>query len=227
MNFVYYIRYWYFVGINWSFPLAFFTIYHEVKGEKKYNIKTIELDRLKTISIKGDNLSHGSIYQGCNYYVLQKGFDYLSRVPENKNLVDFGCGKGRALVVAAHYGFNIITGIDFAKSLCHLAEKNIEVNKDHLDISRFNIICDDVINYKVKGEENVFFFFNPFDDVIMLKVVKNILSSLRENPRKIYIMYANPVHKEIFLSAGFEEEFYLKKLEYLELSVLSKDASIG
>jgi hypothetical protein len=30
------------------------------------------------------------------------------------------------------------------------------------------------------------------------------------------------VHKEIFLSAGFEEEYYLKKLEYLELSILSK-----
>ncbi len=37
-------------------------------------------------------------------------------------------------------------------------------------------------------------------------------------------MYANPVHKEIFMSAGFQEEYYFKKLQYLELSILTKSA---
>jgi hypothetical protein len=55
----------------------------------------------------------------------------------------------------------------------------------------------------------------------MLPVVKNILGSLKENPRKIYVVYLNPLHKEIFLSAGFKEEYYFKKMEYLELSILS------
>jgi len=64
------------------------------------------------------------------------------------------------------------------------------------------------------------FFFNPFDEVVMIKVVRNILASLKEKPRQVHIMYANPVHKEIFLSAGFEEEYYLKKLYYLEVSIL-------
>jgi hypothetical protein len=79
-----------------------------------------------------------------------------------------------------------------------------------------------VINYKIEKNQTAFFFFNPFDEVIMLKVVRNIFFFINENERKIYIMYANPVHKEIFLSAGFEEEYYLKKLHYLELSILSK-----
>jgi ribosomal protein L11 methylase PrmA len=220
-KFIYYIRYWFFIGMNWNFPLAFFSIYHEIKGERKYNLDTIELDRLKTITVKGDNLNHGSIYQACNYYILEKGFDYLASINENKNITDFGCGKGRAMIVAAHYGFNNITGIDFAKALCLSAEKNIHETLQLFPSAKFNIICDDVVNYSIKKDQTVFFFFNPFDEVIMLKVVKNILSSLKEKERKIYIMYANPVHKEIFLSAGFEEEYYLKKLQYLELSILS------
>jgi hypothetical protein len=57
----------------------------------------------------------------------------------------------------------------------------------------------------------------------MLQVVKNILSSLKENDRKIYVVYINPLHKEIFLSAGFTEEYYLMKMKYLELSILSKE----
>ena len=73
---------------------------------------------------------------------------------------------------------------------------------------------------------NVFFFFNPFDEVVMLQVVKNILSSLKENDRKIYVVYINPLHKEIFLSAGFIEEYYLMKMKYLELSILSKETEM-
>ena len=216
-----YFKYWYFIGLNWNFFLATFTVYHEIKGEKKYNLESIEIDRLKTISVKGNNLDHASIYQACNYYVVEKGFDYLQRINENKNITDFGCGKGRILVVAAHYGFKNITEIDFANSLCRLAEKNIERNHALFPSTKFEVLCMDATDYKIQKEQTVFFFFNPFDDVVMLAVVKNILASFKENPRKIYAIYANPVHKEIFLSAGFEEEYYLKKLEYLELSILS------
>jgi len=209
--------------MNWNFPLAFFSIYHEIRGERKYSLDTIELDRLKTISVKGDNLNHGSIYQACNYYILEKGLNYLRSINENKNFIDFGCGKGRAMIVAANYGFTNITGIDFARALCVLAEKNIQNTKLLFLSAKFNIICDDAVNYKIQIDQTVFFFFNPFDEVVMLKVVKNILASLKKKERKIYIMYANPVHKEIFLSAGFEEEYYFKKLQYLELSILSKE----
>lgn len=211
--------------MNWNFALAFFSIYHEIKGERKYHLNTIGLDRLKTISVTGENISHASIYQACNYFILEKGFNYLQSIHENKNFTDFGCGKGRAMVVAAHYSFQNITGIDFAKALCASAKKNITYVQQLYPSVKFDIICDDVVNYKIEKYQTVFFFFNPFDEVIMLKVVKNILASLKQNKRKIYIMYANPVHKKIFLSAGFEEEYYLKKLQYLELSILSKDFS--
>ena len=227
MKFIYYFKYWFFIGTNWSFSLAFFTIFYEIKREKKYNLNTMQLDRLKTITIKSDNLNHSSIYQACNYYLLEKGFDYLRSINENKNLTDFGCGKGRVMVVAAHYGFQNITGIDFAKALCVAAEHNIQKTQSLYPFAKFNIICDDVVNYKIEIEQNVFFFFNPFDEVVMLEVVKNILTSLKKKSRKIYIMYVNPVHKEIFLSAGFEEEYYLKKLQYLELSILSNEPDEG
>ena len=70
---------------------------------------------------------------------------------------------------------------------------------------------------------NVFFFFNPFDEIVMLAVIKNILQSLKENPREVYAVYLNPLHKEIFLSAGFEEIFHEEKFRYIEASVLMLD----
>jgi SAM-dependent methyltransferase len=223
MKLIYYLRYFFFIGVNWNFGLAFFTICHEIKGERKYNLNSIGLDKLRTLSLKGDNLVHSSIYQACNYYILENGFNYLKSINENNNIVDFGCGKGRVLVVAAYFEFKNITGIDFAKALCILAEQNIQRTKLLYPSAKFNVVCDDVVNYKIKKEQNVFFFFNPFDEVVMLEVVKNILTSLKERSRKVYIMYVNPVHKEIFLSAGFEEEYYKRKLHYIELSILSNE----
>ena len=85
---------------------------------------TSKLNDLKKLSIKGNNI-HAKIYQGANYFLLEKVFSYLQNINANKNIVDFGCGKGRVLVVAAYYGFNKITGIDFAKELCDEARKNI------------------------------------------------------------------------------------------------------
>lgn len=223
MNTWHYLKYFYFIGSNWTFQLAFFTIKQEIKGEKKYEINSMILDRLTTLTVSGDNLVHASIYQGANYFLLEKAFSYLQGINANQNIVDFGCGKGRVLAVAAHYGFSKITGIDFAKALCVAAEQNIAKARLLYPLTKFAIICDDAINYTVKEDDNVFFFFNPFDEIVMLQVVKNILKSLKEHPRYIHVVYVNPLHKEIFLSAGFEEEFYLKRLRYLELSILSNE----
>lgn len=223
MKFINYLKYFFFIGSNWNFKLALFTIYHEIKGEKKYHINTIEVDRLHHQEIKSNNLSHASIYQAINYYLIEKALEYIKSEKANNYFVDFGCGKGRAIAVAAGYGFKQITGIDFAPKLCQLAWENIKKIKPGFPSANFKIICGDAADYQIDNEANVFFFFNPFDEVIMLKVAKNILLSLKEKDRKIYIVYANPLHKEIFQSAGFEEEYYLMKMQYLELSILSHE----
>jgi anti-anti-sigma regulatory factor len=54
----------------------------------------------------------------------------------------------------------------------------------------------------------------------MLNVIKNILQSLKENPRETFIVYINPVHEEVFMSAGFEQIYHLQKFKYIEASIL-------
>ena len=223
MKLFYYIKYFFFIGFNWSFPLAWFTIRHELKGEKKYHINTIELNDLRKVSLKGD-IVHAEKYQGANYYLLEKVFEYLRGLDANRNILDFGCGKGRVLAVAAFYGFSELTGIDFAKELCEEARRNIAPIQQRFPEKIFNIIHANATGHKIENDTNVFFFFNPFDETVMLAVAKNILQSLKENPREVYVVYLNPVHKEIFLSAGFEQIFYLQKMKYIEASVMMLDA---
>jgi predicted RNA methylase len=223
MKSFYYLKYFYFIARNWNIKLAAFTVYHEIKGEKKYYLDTIKVDTLQHQKINSENLKHASIYQGTNYYLIEEAFGFLKTENANFHLVDFGCGKGRIMVVAAYYGFKKISGVDFSQTLCDEAERNIEKIKPDFPSVDFTVFCGDAVDYKIENDTNVFFFFNPFNEVVMLHVVKNVLSSLKKNPRKIYIVYVNPLHKEIFLSAGFEEEYFFKKMEYLEFVVLSKE----
>ena len=227
MNAINYLKYFFFIGTCWNFRFAVFTIYHEIRGERKYQIDTSSIDYLQREKIESNNLDHASIYQGSNYYLIEKAFEFLKDKNANNSITDFGCGKGRILVVAAHYGFTMITGVDFAPLLCGEAERNIDKVKSLFPSSTFKIVCSDAVNYKIENDTNVFFFFNPFDEVVMLEVVKNILSSLKENNRKIYVVYVNPLHKDIFLSASFTEEYYLRRMKYLELSILSKETDVS
>ncbi|MDB5221405.1 MAG: hypothetical protein JWN83_72 [Chitinophagaceae bacterium] len=222
-QFFYYFRLFFFIAFNWNIRLAWFTIYHEIRGEKKYRLDTSKIEDAKKLSIKGDNVKHAELYQGANYYLLEKVFDHLQTIEANQNILDFGCGKGRVLAVAPYYGFRKITGVEFAKELCEAARKNIVPVQQKFPEKIFNVIYANAVDYKIEYDTNVFFFFNPFDEVVMLAVAKNILASLKLNTREAYVVYLNPVHKEIFMSAGFEQIFHLQKLKYIEASVLMLD----
>ncbi|MGN6603332.1 MAG: hypothetical protein ACTHK8_12840 [Ginsengibacter sp.] len=223
MKFLYYFKYFYFIARNWNAKLAAFTVYHEIKGENKYNLDTVRINRLNNENIESENLVHASIYQASSYYLVEKAFSFFENEIKDGAFVDFGCGKGRVLIMAAHFGFKKITGIEFSQKLCVDAEANVDQAEALFANTVFKILNEDAACYKIENDQNFFFFFNPFDEVVMLEVVKNILLSLKQNPRKIFVIYINPVHKEIFLSAGFNEEWHFRKMEYLEFSILSKE----
>ena len=224
MQFLHYLKYFFYIALNWNIRLAFFTIYHEIRGEKKYEIRTSRLNDLTKLSVKGNNKKHAEIYQGANYFLLESVLRYLQNIGANKNIIDYGCGKGRVLAVAAFYGFNKITGIEFSEELCNEARKNIAPLQLRFPKKVFNVILINAIDYKIEDNVNVFFFFNPFNEIVMNKVITDILTSINKNKRIIHVAYINPRHKQLFINEGFTEVFYIKKMNYAEASILSNVA---
>lgn len=70
---VQYISYFFYIGANWNFRLAFFIIKHEVRGERKYNLNTCTINNLKT-SVAKPLLRHASIYQPVNFFYCRMAF---------------------------------------------------------------------------------------------------------------------------------------------------------
>ena len=225
MKFFTYIKYFYFLFINWNIKIAWIMIRQEIAGEKKYGINTTGADELFKLEKQGIDISHATIYMPVSYTLIEEAFKQLnaSKLPSTKPLshfLDIGCGKGRALCVAAHQGFKKVTGLDFARDLCEQAKENLTITKQKIPCLEYKVINNDAFYFEIPDDVDCIFFFNPFDEIIMSAVVNNIFESLQSNPRKISIIYINPLHKEYFLKAGFTETWYNKKMKYLEVSIL-------
>lgn len=219
-----YIKYFYFLFINWNLRIAVYMIRQEIKGEKKYGIKTTGQDELINLENMGIDITHATIYMPVNYALLEETFKQLNFEPvigkPLKHFLDIGCGKGRALCMAAHHGFTKVTGLDFSRSLCEMATENLAKTKQLVPELQYTVINNDAFYFEIPEDVDCIFLFNPFDEIIMSAVVNNIFSSLQNNPRKISIIYVNPLHKELFLKAGYTQTWQTKKMKYIEAVIL-------
>src|SRR6476620_12033497 len=144
-----YLKYFFFIAINWNLKLAWFTIRHEISGEKKYGINTTRINNLKNLPVKG-NLENAEIYQGASYYLLESLFAYLQSINANYHILDLGCGKGKVLEVAPWYGFTKITGIEFSDELCAIARKNITPVQRRFPEKILNVIHANAADYEIE-----------------------------------------------------------------------------
>lgn len=216
-----YLLYFLYVGWHWGLDLAFFIIRHEVRGEKKYGIRTIGTDSLAADVSKEDR-KHIAMYEPVNYYTATWLFDRLQPADLATTLLDVGCGKGRVLAMGAAYGFTNLAGIDLSPRLYKAAvEMRDMLCKRHHNIN-INIDCQDAREYTIPESVGVIFLFNPFDHVIMGDFIGKVEESLRRKQRPLKILYANPQCKQQWLDAGFEETDSFVKMNFLRGSVLVK-----
>ena len=160
----------------------------DVFFDKKYGTDTQSWIKLEDLSIESDNKDSGSDYIPTQALPLRKLFKEL-KIPEGKVFVDFGCGKGRTLLIASGFGFKELRGVEFSHELCRIADKNCELYKQQTGTNaRFIIIESDVVDYDI-DDDDVFFMFNPFDETVLNRLLQKIRMSLLRRKRKIWIIY--------------------------------------
>ena len=159
---------------------------------------------LKDLQIESESAVRGVDYHPTRARPFRKLLSRLD-LSRDRAFVDFGCGKGRAVLLAMEYGFRKVTGIEFSASLSETARRNVEIFGARINAeSIVEIVHGDVIDYTIADDETVFYFFNPFDEVIFGKVLSNIQASLASAPREISLIYYNPVqHQTIEDKAPF------------------------
>lgn len=221
MQFYNYLQYFFYLANNWDIRIATHILSNEMRGEKKYRIRTTGADELGSLEEKGIDISHATIYMPASYDLMEEVFSQLS-FSSYKHFIDIGCGKGRVVCVAANKGVKKITGLELSKELCDQAKLNLLKTKQRITDLEFQVINNDAFYFDIPDDCDCIFMFNPFDEIIMSAVLENIILSLKRLERTLTVIYFNPMHKHLFLSKGFTQTATYKKLIYMEASVLIK-----
>lgn len=121
-------------------------------------------------------------------------------------LVDLGSGKGRVLLVAQEFPFKRIVGVEWSGELHAIAQTNVAIAavSGQAPDARFELLQMDAAAYAFPTEPLVVFLFNPFGAATMAHVVANLELTLAAYPRRVIVIYANPLHGDFFAqSAAF------------------------
>ncbi len=135
-------------------------------------------------------------YQASEAQELTDAITYIGVARSSFIFVDLGCGKGRALIVAAKLGFRRVVGIEFARTLANIADTNLT----KLKLTNANVICGDAAEYIFPNDDFVLYLYNPFADEVMRCVLENLRTS---HAKTIFIIYKRPVCQELFDHCGF------------------------
>jgi Predicted RNA methylase len=150
---------------------------------------------IETKACESDALPKRNIYfeyQPTQYSTLEELFTKYSFDVED-HLVDFGCGKGRILIMAAYYSCKYITGYEIDTERYNNLCKNITSFKNIFNSdSLFFTHNVNVENITIEDNANKFFFFNPFNLKIYIKVLNAIQASLLRKKRNIYLFLHFP-----------------------------------
>lgn len=201
---------------NRGWVFSFKLLWHELVDERHYGISTLQIADIKHLHL-ADNYH----YQGASYFVIHQILRQLPIEAKKTVFIDFGAGKGRALVVGASKHFAQVIGVELSNELCQTAQQNIAKVQHRYPHTRFELVNIDATMYTIPSNANVLFFFNPFGGLVMQQVINNIQQSVQKYPRPLYVVYVNPVFSHLFLNNNFSVFYELRSKNYLEAIIFS------
>jgi SAM-dependent methyltransferase len=178
----------------------------------RLGIKTLEV-------VRSDKL--GLPNQQCHYYVAAK-FRHFHRAMRHVSIeagkdvfLDYGSGKGRVLAMAARaYPFRRVMGVEYSSELNDMARANMQralARSRRFQCREIEIVTADATQYALPTDVTVVHFYNPFEGEVLAQSLQRIHESLRAAPRKLTIIYQNPIH---FERIAHQFPWMVKRLEY-------------
>jgi len=174
--------------------------------DDRYGLETGDWINLGELKVSGENVQFGTHYEAITLSLFRETIAHIPESLDDFLFIDFGSGKGRALLLAAEHPFRTIIGLEFSSELHKIAQRNIERYKISTNSTRdIESVCIEATAYQIPNEKSVCYFFNPFNEVVLAKVLGNIQKSIVEHPRTVYISYCNPIHIGVFNEFAFDK----------------------
>jgi hypothetical protein len=158
---------------------------HERAEERRLGIETAEFGSWR------DSVDHATChaYEPLAYSCIEQAISQVFPDPAHEVFLDYGSGKGRAVVVAALRPFRRVLGVELVSELCDIARENVDRARNHLLCSNVEIECADAMQFRVPDDVTCIYLYNPFWDQVLAAVQERIQESLNRRPRRLRIAY--------------------------------------
>ena len=155
---------------------------------------------LNDLDIASPNWIHGVNYVGIEPARFLAALLSVDVRHEDFAFIDFGSGKGRALLMASEFPFRKVMGIEFSPELHAVAQNNIRQYRPRPNgCHTVETVCMDFVDFELPPEPAVLYFYEPCDDELFGRVIENIRRSLIAHPRPLHLIYMAPGNKEALL----------------------------
>jgi SAM-dependent methyltransferase len=110
--------------------------------------------------------------------------------PSTFSFVDFGCGKGRVLMVAAEHRFKRVVGVEISAALARIAVSNARLfAAKRPRRAAIEVLQQDASKVELPPGNTVYHFYHPFEPPLLKAVLANIERAMQSEPREIRIVY--------------------------------------
>ena len=125
--------------------------------------------------------------------------------PAGYAFVDYGCGKGATLLLAAEYGFGSVVGVELDSRLTAVARDNVRsvAHRSPRQAAVIEVVHADAAAHRPESRPTVAFLFNPFGADTLRAVLAATAGSLSPSAEPLVVAYLNPVHRHVLDECGW------------------------
>lgn len=125
---------------------------------------------------------------------------------------DFGCGRGRALMLASEYPFHAIRGVEYDRDLYASAERHLArwaaLRRPEQRCTDIGVEWGDAVTWAFPVAPSVFYFNEPLYPLDLQSLATRIRASLATAPRPAYVIYLGDWGQPVWEAAGDFERLY-------------------
>ena len=146
------------------------------------------------------------------------------------SFLDIGAGKGRAMLLASEFAFHQIIGVEMNPELAAIARSNLEIWQKKRDAlnqqilkngqllsgpgrriavkpsQRIRLLEVDATELEYPDGPCLVYLFNPFREVVMRRLLRNLERQFARRPGELDILYVNHECRDVLKAhAGFSE----------------------
>ena len=151
------------------------------------------------LRVNNPNQLHAARYEASDPEFFRNAIKALPIDYQNFVFIDFGSGKGRAILLATEFPFKKIVGVELSEELHSIAEQNVRSFQANTSTCKhIQLLSMDVLGESLPNEPLVCYFGDPFGEPLMIEMLAMIERSMARTPREIFIVYYNPRSGHLF-----------------------------